>query len=231
MNEERSTSGSTNLTDSDLEKIRLEHKLSVKRMVIDRILLGLLVGLTGLVANLLVENFKAGTTESQFFMQERHTAATEFRKIFSKISYESLRQTEFPCLLDPSKRTSREQLKEAVSAATDQLNSSSLLFSREYLNQADRVLNIFGGAAAEQTKITCKHRLFFLELADYITYLTRQEVLLDRDRNCNDFVPVTVSREALERMGSIEYHNLNFQKWMELKKPNVDPVASNPNDA
>jgi hypothetical protein len=225
MPDPRTMNTSVDVPDSDLAKIRLEHRLTVRRMVIDRVLLGLLVGLAGLVANLLVENFKTAATESQFFMQQRHIAATNFRQKFSRILSESLRQTEFPCLLDPSKRTSRSSLMEAVAAAVDQIDSSSLLFSRTYLDRVDSVLNVFGGAAAEEVVIKCEHRLFFAELADYVTHLTRQEVLLDRTSNWNGFVPEPVSREALERMGSIKYHNLNFQKWATLRKPFSDSPA------
>lgn len=219
MADSKTTNNSVDVTESDLAKIRLEHKLTVRWMILDRVLLGLLVGLAGLVANLVVENFKVAATESQYFMQHRHVAATDFRNTFSKIVSESLHQTEFACLLDPSKRTSRSPLSETVSAAVVQIDSFSLLFSRTYLDRAYRVLNIFGGAAAEEVPIKCEHRLFFLELADYLTHLTRQEVSLDRASSWNGFVPEPVSREALERMGSIEYHNLNFQKWVALRKP------------
>lgn len=81
----------------------------------------------------------------------------------------------------------------------------------------DRVLNIFGGAAAKDVRITCEHRLFFLELADNATHLTRQEVSLDRPSGWEGFVPETVFQEALERMGSIEYEEVNFKKWMALR--------------
>ena len=225
MADSGTTTNSVDVTKSDLIKIRLKHRLTVKRMIIDRVLLGLLVGLAGLVANLIVENYKIAATESQYFMQKRHIAATDFRNTFSKIVSESLRQTEFACLLDPSKRTSRYPLRETVSAAVVQIDSSSLLFSRTYLNRVDRVLNIFGGAAAEEVVIKCEHRLFFLELADYLTHLTRQEVSLDQARSWNGFVPEPVSREALERMGSIKYHDLNFQKWVALRKPFSDSSA------
>lgn len=218
MSRSRTTNRANSVPDVELAKIALEHKLSVKRMVIDKVLLGLLVGLAGVAANLLIENFKARTTEAQFFLEQRHAAATNFRKTLSEIVRESLRQTEFPCTLDPSSRDiDRAPILKAVSIAVDQLDSSSLLFSRDYLERVDRVLNIFGGVAAKDVKITCNHRLFFLELADYATYLTRQEVSLDRPSRWNGFVPAIVSREELEHMGSIEYQELNFQKWMGRK--------------
>lgn len=189
-------------------------------MVIEKVLLGLLVGVAGFAANLVIENFKARTTEAQFFLEQRHAAATKFRTTLSEIVRESLRQTEFPC--DPvtyrsSRDIDRAPIQKAVATAVDQLDSSSLLFSRDYLDRVDRVLNIFGGAAAKDVRITCEHRLLFLDLADYVTYLTRQEVSLDRPSRWNGFVPEIVSQEALQRMGSIEYQDGNFQRWMSFK--------------
>lgn len=222
MDDLGSSNTSTNLVDSDLEKIRLEHKLSFKRMIFDRILFGVLVGFFGFLATLFVENFKGDLTETQFFLKERHEAATYFRKKFSIVSKHSIRQTDFACSLDPDLRIDdKSPFDEAILVAVDQLDSSSLLFSDEYLSQIELVLNIYSGAADDEVRVTCEHRLFFYRLADYTTYLTRQEVLVDSDNTWKDFVPEQISKEALVKMGSIDYLNLNFQKWVRLKQQNA----------
>lgn len=131
MSKPRTRNRASSGPDAELTRTRLEHKLSVRRMIIDKVLLGLVVGAAGFAANFFVENFKARTTEAQFFLEQRHAAATYFRKTLSEIVRESLRQTEFPCTLNPSfKVIDRAPIQEAVSIAVDQLDSSSLLFSR-----------------------------------------------------------------------------------------------------
>jgi len=219
MNESNATPDKTGTLEADLIKIRLEHKLSVRRMVLDRILLGLLVGLAAFVADLIVEKFKANISESRFFLEQRHAAATAFRKKLALVSNKSLQQTEFACQLDPGRKVSRVPLKQAVADAGDYLNSASLLFGKAYLDRMERVLNIFGGAAAEKTIIKCEHRFFFIELTNYATHITREEVMSEGATSWSGFTPEPVTIAALEKMGSIEYHDLNFRKWLTPLKP------------
>jgi len=215
MNEANSKEAATSASQPDLAKVRLEHSLAVKRLVVDRIYIGLLVGLVLFAAGLITERFKATLIASQFLMEQRYAVATDFRKSLTAVSQNALRFTEFGCELDPTKRgMNRGPLLNATSTAQNYIDSSSLPFNRGYLDRVERVLNIFKGAAEQESELVCENRFFFIELTNYLTHITLEEVLLQSTSTWVGFRPEPVTIEALERTGSSEYYKQNFERWV-----------------
>jgi hypothetical protein len=198
---------------SSEEKILLEHQLSLRRLLIDRLLIGLLLALAAFLASLAIERFKATSSDTRYFLEKRLEAGTEVRSKLTDVTSGAFEQTHAPCVLDLNARPSADSLKSSVNQLLAQLNSSALLFSKEYLTDADRVVNIFAGAAAEPSSISCDSRYFFGDIADYFTDRTKSEVRGTAD-NWEGYVPLELDKEAMDRAGAVDYFRRNQAAWV-----------------
>ncbi|MEJ8834882.1 hypothetical protein [Ramlibacter sp. AN1133] len=107
----------------------------------------------------------------------------------------------------------KEKLETALGVQVKTLNSASLLFSRTYLDDASRVVNIFGGLARYPTHVPCESRQLVSSLADYLTHRTREEVLPGNVPRWSGFVPLPMGIDEIDRMGSVEYAKRNLDRW------------------
>ena len=195
------------------EKVLLEHKLNVQRLLIDRLLIGLLLALTGFLASLAIERFKATASDTRYFLEKRLEAGTEVRSQLTELTTAAFEQTIAPCMIDPAGRPPTDKLRSSIGHLVTQLNSSALLFSEEYLADAHRIVNIFAGAAADTSSINCDSRYFFSDIADYFTDRTKSEVR-GTAGSWKGYVPLTLDKDAMDQMGAAEYFQRNLAAWL-----------------
>ncbi len=198
---------------SPRQKVLLEHKLSVRRILLDRLLIGLLLALAALLASLAVEHYKAKAVERQYFLTKRLEAATQLRAAMSEVTSAAFAQTLAPCTLDPAGRPPTARLKSAVDALVEKANSSAVLLSDDYRSRLDLITNIFYGAVAGQPAIACDSRYFFNDIADYFTEATRIEVLGSGAMTWNRYTPLVVTKEAMDADGADKYFVRNQESW------------------
>jgi len=67
-------------------KVLYEHRLQVWRIVIEKGLLGILLGLAVLAANMLIEDFKSDLSRQRFLLESRLTALQALRESYSLLS-------------------------------------------------------------------------------------------------------------------------------------------------
>ena len=211
MTESKSVPATSDL--STREKILFEHQLSVRRLLIDRLLVGLLLALAAFLASLAIERFKATTSDTRYFLEKHLEAGTEVRSKLTDLTNAAFEQTIAPCTLASGGRPPADRLKSLVAHLVTQLNSSSLLFSKEYLADANRVVNIFSGAAADPSSISCDSRYFFDDTADYFTERTKSEVRGTTD-NWKGYVPLKLDKKAMDQAGAADYFQRNLAAWV-----------------
>ncbi|MNK97269.1 hypothetical protein D3C87_1175910 [compost metagenome] len=195
---------------SPKERVLLEHRLGIRRLLIDRLLIGLLLALAAFLASVAIENFKAKASDSRYFLEKRLEAGTEVRSHLTKLTSAAFKQTVAAC--DSSRiRLSADEFRLAVTGLVNQLNSSSLLFSKDYLADAYWVVNLFAGAA-DTSSISCDSRYFFDEIADYFTERTKNEVH-GTVNSWKGFQPLKFDRETMDQTGTSEYFQMNLAAW------------------
>lgn len=202
---------------TEIELVRLKHKLDLKRIIFEKLLLGGIVLIFWIAANMLLEDYKSSAISEQFFIEKQYATAAEFRIILSSISLNLVKLTEFPCTLAPDLKADKDSLQQSINLAFKHVKSSSLLFTRDYLEEVNLILNIFSGTIDNGAKISCEHRYFFMELIDYITYLSAKAVGLN-DENWEQYKPIHITQKNLDRVGTVSYLNQNFEKWKDEKQ-------------
>ena len=195
------------------EKVLLEHRLGVRRLLIDRLLIGLLLALAAFWASVAIEQFRANASDSRYFLEKRLEAGSMVRARFTALTSAAFQQTVAACSLQRN-HPPPDQFKSAVVDLIQQLNSSALLFSKEYLEDSHLVVNLFSGAASELSFISCDSRYFFDEVSNYFTERTKNEVH-GSTNSWKGFQPVKVDQETLDRTGSSEYFKINLVAWRE----------------
>jgi hypothetical protein len=72
----------------DEEKLKLdyEHRLQAQRIVIEKGLLGILLAIAVLAANMLIENFKSDLSRQRFLLESRLVALQALRESYSVLS-------------------------------------------------------------------------------------------------------------------------------------------------
>lgn len=207
-------------------KLRFEHSLQVRRIWLDRMLIGALLAVAGLVANVVLEKYKADRGQSQFYLDKRLAAATEVRRALTEVTTALFKISEAPCLVKPFDPVELQRLRDALSKLVGELNSSSILFDEVYLAEANRAINIFAGVAAGPSALSCDARPFLAEIARYLTHQTKRQVAPDALQPWRGFVLLNLSTEDMDRMGANEYYSKNFARWRSANLASPSSSAS-----
>jgi len=194
-------------------RLRFEHALQVRRIWLDRMLIGALLVIAGLVANVVLEKYKADRGQSQFFLDKRLAAATEARRALTDVTSSLFKVSEAPCTLIPIDPAELQRLREAIAKLASALNSNSLLFDESYLAQSNRGINIFIGVATKPAALTCDARTFLAEVARYMTHQTKRQVAPDAHPAWDRFVPLALLAEDIDKIGADSYFVKNLEAW------------------
>lgn len=209
-----------------MQKVLLEHKLTVRRILLDRLLIGLLLVLAALLASLTVERYKAKAAEKLQFLDRRHEAASQIRLAMTAVTSAAFAQTLAPCALDLANRPPTDKLKLAVTDLMEKGNSASILLSDIYRSRLDLIANIFHGAAANQSAIACDSRYFFNDVADYFTEATRIEILGSEEMLWSKHTPLSMTKEQMDAFGAREYFVRSQENWRKSRAKDQRPHGS-----
>ena len=194
-------------------RLRFEHALQVRRIWLDRMLIGALLVVTGLVANVVLEKYKADRGQSQFFLDKRLAAATDVRRALTNVTTSLFKVSEAPCTMTPPDPAELERLREAIANLTSALNSNSLLFDETYLAESNRAINIFVGVMSKPSALSCDARTFLADVARYITHQTKRQVAPDAHPEWDRFVPIALPAEEIDKIAADGYFVKNMQAW------------------
>lgn len=211
-------SGTPSSDPAEERRILLDHKLQLRRLFVDRLLIGVLLLFAGFISSILVEQYRAASTQKQFFLERRLTAANKVREGLSAITGSYFKLSVWPCELTPISPADVTALRTAIDELTRTLNSASILFGAEYLSTARQVLNIFKGIATSPAPPPCEARDFVSDTADYFTYMTRRELKALDEPAWDGFVPIKMSQQEINEIGAVEYFKRNLAQWQQMRK-------------
>ncbi|AJY48956.1 hypothetical protein [Halomonas sp. KO116] len=194
-------------------RIQLEHKLLVRRILIDRVLIGALLIVAGLIANIVLEKYKADRGQSQFFLDKRLAAATEVRRDLTDVTNSLFKLSEAMCSVSSFDEEEPQRLKNANTKLISAFNSASLLFDESYLAEANRVVNIFAGVSVKLAALTCDAREFLAETARYLTHQTKRQVAPSLHNEWDRFVPLDLPPDEIDEIGVDGYFVKNLEAW------------------
>lgn len=200
-------------------KLMLEHELLVRRIWLDRCLIGLLLAVAGLGANWVIESYKARVTENQFYLTKRLETATAINIAISEITDPLFKIADAACrgLAEPV--GAQNQVQSAIRSAVKQINGSGILLDANYNLIAERVLQVMHGAELTDCFTTCDVSLYVSQLGQFMTDATRLQVTPDEvvsriARSGKTLAPLPWSAREVDTRGHAEYFRQNLGVWL-----------------
>lgn len=206
--------------DEEKLKVMYEHRLQVWRIVIEKGLLGILLGLAVLAANMLIEDFKSDLSRQRFMLESRLTALQDLRESYSLLSNHLWH------LAREDKATSEKRLLPAYGKDVDKFiqlaNKWSPLFSASFNKAIEQHVYTHTAVSQGNVKVTREHWHFLSDVFDDFDHVTRaalwEETLGVRS-------PVEGRRFELEawsfddvnNKGTKAFFDANFDKWQRRK--------------
>lgn len=72
--------------DQEKEKLNFEHKLEIRRILIEKFLIAVILLIAAFLANMLVEKYKNNLIEKRFLLEKRLVAIDKLRGIYSELN-------------------------------------------------------------------------------------------------------------------------------------------------
>ncbi len=199
-------------------KARFEHRLAVRRLMLDKLVVGLIILGLGYFASIAVERYKAAEAGRQFLLEKRFEAVKEIRSGFSRVTGEFFSATAKLCSTIPVEEAQREKMKQEIGRLINSLNNSAVLFDQDYENGTHSIVNIFYAFSLSSFRLGCEHRHFGSELAGYFTNLNKIAIGVSDSLRSVQFIPIDIDAVELDRIGVEEYTKRNFERWKENAK-------------
>jgi hypothetical protein len=201
-------------------KIRYEHKLQVWRIVIEKALLGILLALGALAANVIMENYRSDLSRQRFLLESRLTALQALRESCSPLTNHTWRlaQDKKGTAEKLSLATYEEDLEKFMHLA----NMWNLLFSVRFNEAIERHFWTHQAMARGLCEVKPEHWPFLSDDFENFDHITRQELWEETRR-----IPCPVRDERFElepwsfdelnKKGIKAFFDANLDKWRRWK--------------
>lgn len=204
----------------EASKLLMEHRLQVRRILLDRLLIGALLVVAGGLASLWIERFKSDATRAQFFLEKRLESSHVVTAPLSRTIAATQIVVDENCTkhFDPDGK-SRVKLNEHIAELSDAINSQWILLEDDFFVDATQILSIFHGFATqsdEPTEMACDQRDFLAAVAAFISQRTRSQYVPESKGKAT-FTPIKYSDAEMSMMGNKLIFHKNFQAWMEAR--------------
>lgn len=196
-------------TGSDEQKIKLEHKYELRRLIVDKVLLGLIVGAVAFLGTMYLEHFKSSLTQGRFLLESRVSALNELRNEYSILSsdYFYLAKAD-----DNSREDLRKQYKTHLDAFMATINKWSILFSEEFGDEIEYHYWFHQAPAHGNIALSKEHMDYGSEIFDDFDYLTRT-ALWEEAIGTGEKVTEYSGFNFEDKEDLKEFFEHNYSKW------------------
>ncbi len=207
--------------DEEREKANHAHNLEVKRILLDKLLFGVLIVLTGLIANMIFEGYKSDLAKTQFLLERRLEALKDLRVSFSKLSHHAFAEA-----FDAG-APQAEAYAQEVGAFFHLINRWAFLFSEDFNRDLTHHAWIHQAIAAPDVKLTQEHWGFIVDVAEAFDTATRTalnvEVLGTPPQSQSKQFKIQVWKsEDVRTKGTAQFFQDNFNTWQK-ERPQGSP--------
>ena len=204
--------------DEEKSKIRLEHRLETRRIILDKLLFGLVFVGLGLLGSYALDSYKAREAARQFFLEQRYNAVKETSIAFSGFTQAFFDMTVDVCKSGGATNEQRNNVRTKLPNVVRTLNNSQVLFDESYIQGVDSVVNLFSGMIADGYVLTCDHLIFADAISlyfDNINVAALESPPEFGEMQYKDaFKPNYHEPRTLSAMGTVEYATREFNRFM-----------------
>jgi hypothetical protein len=196
---------------TERERMDYQYRLDRRKLVLDKLLFGLLVTFFAFIGNMAVEHNRESAQKREFVMQKKLEAVNIIRD-----SYASMFDKFDLYTLSVGKKTA-EQYRKEFQAALDgyelKQKQCNTLLSEEFKRLAEAQHWIFSGLASVPEAEIGRYRDFAFDVSDSFDAVSSDEIGFADKRRSTPFSLVLWSHEEGNRKGSAEYLHVNYRKW------------------
>jgi len=206
------------------EEIRLEHKLELRRILIDRVGVGLLIVVAAFLSNSFLEKIKRDATEDRFILEKKLEAISLAQADHSNITtylYDVIGKECTQPFIKVISESEFRKYQELDSTFRSTVNSKIYLLSQEYQSKINRVHNLVAAIASKISKEAnpdCKLRVFLHQVTEHLELFTRKELGLEVENYPQGYSPIEKTPSEIEELGLIGYFDINFKAWADESK-------------
>jgi hypothetical protein len=204
---------------SEKEKIEFEHKLKIRRIILDKLLLGVVFIILGITTNTVLEKYKGNLTSGRFFLEKKYDCALlmqEAMAIFLK-QYE-----EFTA--DYKKADlSKNYLKPFINALNDfstTINKSYLLFSEDFGRSTQYLMLVFNGIAHKDVSKLVNYRAYVYDVLGWFHDNLVRELGLKLNYKKENYPFTGIDNQLALRTDASKFIDKEFEKWNKWRKNN-----------
>lgn len=198
------------------EKAQFAHKLEIKRIIIDKLLIGVIIFLCGFAANIALENYRNKLTTQKFFLEKKLDAIQAVSDAYSKM-YDEYDRFTIQAYEKPNKQPKNinYNLKSVDDFIIVSTRWSSVL-SKEFCNQLNYYSWIY--SAFDELENAKKYRSFIFDLDQKFHLLCRKELGLQTVQSQDEFALESWSFQQGHSKGAEAYLEVNFENWKRWKQ-------------
>lgn len=207
---------------SEKKKAIYLHKLELVRLIIDRLLLGLVLGVIGFGFNLALEDHKKKQIEHQFYLERKLEAVNSIREAYIK-AYNTYYWT---TISDKDKAKSilfrGEPDTEYYNTILNlglAVNRYNILLSRYFFELSTANTIVLEGIYYKEPIKRIEYREFVHHISDVFSNQAQVELGLPSELQENQSFPFEkFDFEQIHTKGAPYFLDINFEKWKRWKK-------------
>ncbi|MBI4632693.1 MAG: hypothetical protein HY742_02210 [Deltaproteobacteria bacterium] len=194
------------------EKLRYALRLDIRRMIVDKLLLGLVIIAVGFFANIALEKYRSGLTEAKFLLEKRLEAVQAICGAYSDMfnTYDEATVGE-----EPAKKAKEKFIRQTSSF--QQLSTRwNATLSKEFCLQLNYFEWIY--IALQEHLDTKKYRNFIFDLNDHFHSLCKREIGSEKGIPSGEFTFERWTFQQGETKGARAFLKVNYEKWIRTKE-------------
>ena len=201
------------------DKILYEHKLTLRRIIIEKAIFLIVVIILGFIANILIERFREQQVQQRFFLEKKFDAIAALRndygrmiKLFSRFSF-SQKKGELALPTDY-----KDQYLSSFENLCDTQNHLGAILSDDFTEQLLYHSWIHLGIHFNDVAKGAKYRIFVYDLTDDFDVLSKKELGQILPVSTTKFIFSKWTTEEIDSRGAPAFLKENFEKWEHQKK-------------
>jgi hypothetical protein len=195
------------------EKAKYIHRLEVRRLILDKVLFGIVLIAIGLMANMFIEQYRSNLTEQRFFLVKKYQAVEEIRKAYGEL-FELTDSYTLDVTAYVLPEDYRSSFKQSIDNLTLIYNKWNMLLPKEFNDEINYhvwlYLGVFYKDIANFRKgkygdIT-QHRLFLNDLHEQLIVACKDVLGVKEHTSQGVFTLKKISFEEASRLGGDTYY-------------------------
>lgn len=202
---------------SEKEKLQFQHRQDLRKLVVDKLLIGIILIVLGFIVNMLLENYKSDSIRDRFLLEKKLEAIQKISNAYMEMN----NAFDSATLAETLSAEDHANLDGVVQHYISEWTNWAVILSTSYRKQLDYITWLYLGMASYELTQMRAYREYQLQLFVTFNYISQQELGLVESAPPDRIHFVEWSIQQANERGSREFLAVNFDRWKkrETAKP------------